>query len=215
MLKRQTVCVLVLTVVLAALPLGAVLAEQSTKSPAAAQTEQQKASPSNNQGPTATFGPNVRVDVTITDQGGGGSAAPIRKTISLTAASGLSRSNSVRSGVNVPVPSTTMAPVAAGGVNTVPITSYNYRTMGLSLDVREVEVRDNQVRVGLTVEYSPLDETEKPTSPSPTPVSYSNFSQSFQLVLDNGKPIVAAETSDPVPNRSRKLSVEVKATILK
>jgi hypothetical protein len=87
--------------------------------------------------------------------------------------------------------------------------------MGLSLDLREVEVRENQVRLGLTVEYSPLDESEKPKEPVTTPVSYSNFSQSFQLVLDSGKPIVAAETSDPVPNRNRKLSVEVKATILR
>ncbi|MGE5357663.1 MAG: hypothetical protein ACM3NQ_01510, partial [Bacteroidales bacterium] len=171
--------------------------------------------PAPSQESARSFGPNVRVEVTITDQGGT-SSAPIRKTISLTAASSVNRtSNSVRSGVNVPVPQTTMSPAATGAPGTIPITTYSYRTMGLSLDLREVEVRENQVRLGLTVEYSPLDESEKPKELATTPVSYSNFSQSFQLVLDSGKPIVAAETSDPVPNRSRKLSVEVKATILR
>ncbi len=156
----------------------------------------------------APWGPNVRVDVTITDQTG--TNPPIKKVMSVTA----SRNSSIRSGVNVPVPSTTFGS-SASAPSGVPVTSYNYRNMGLSLDLRDVEVRDNQIRLYMTVEYSPLDETEKPATAAATPVSYSNFSQSFWLVLDNGKPIVAAQTSDPVPSRDRKLSVELKATILK
>jgi len=142
--------------------------------------------PAQAQPPMVPFPPNVRVDVTITDQTG--SAAAIKKSVSVTA----NRSGSVRAGVNVPIPSSTSSGTAGAPV----MSSYSYRTMGLNLDVMEVEVRE-------------------PGAPATTPVSYSNFSQTFYLVLDNGKPIVAAITSDPVPNRNRTLSVEVKATILK
>ncbi len=158
--------------------------------------------------PPAPWGPNVRVDVTITDQTG--TNPPVKKVMSVTA----SQNSSIRSGVNVPVPSTTFGSTSSSP-SPMPVTSYNYRNMGLSLDLRDVQVRDNQIRLWMTVEYTPLDETEKPATAAATPVSYSNFSQSFSLVLENGKPILAAQTSDPVPSRDRKLSVELKATILK
>lgn len=168
-------------------------------------------SPSQQAAQAARWAPNVRVDVTITDQGAP-NTSPIKKTISVTA----NRNSSVRSGVNVPVPSTTFGSQRADGAPT-PVTSYSYKTMGLSLDLRDVEVQDNLIRLNLTVEYSPLDDTGKSSNPAPATglVSYSNFSQSFYLVLENGKPIIAAETSDPVPSRTRKLSVELKATVLK
>ncbi len=156
------------------------------------------------------FAPNVRIDVTITDQPATGAAAPIRKSMSVTAMATQRASSSVRSGVNVPVPYSTLP----SGSST-PVTSYNYRTMGLNLDVRDIEVRGDEIRVVLMVEYSPLDESEKAAPTPPVPASYSNFSQSLYLSLENGKPIIAAQTSDPVPNRNRTLSVEVKATILK
>jgi hypothetical protein len=230
MTKRAALCLLTFLVLLTVLPAIRVLAQQASApalaagpGPSVRQADPQKPAPpptpmppaqgASNQEALRGFGPNVRVDVTITDQAGTG--APIRKTMSLTAGVERGYSSSVRSGVNVPVPTTVMSSASTGAPQTVPITSYNYRTMGLSLDVRDVEVRENQVRLRLAVEYSPLDETEKPAAPVGTPVSYSNFSQSFQLVLESGKPITAAETSDPVPSRNRKLSVEVKATILR
>ena len=40
-----------------------------------------------------------------------------------------------------------------------------------------------------------------------------NWTNSFSLLLDSGKPMLAFETSDPVTKR--KLSIEVKATIQK
>ncbi len=154
--------------------------------------------------------PNVRIDVTITDQTGNGPA--IKKMMSLVA----SRNGSVRSGVNVPMASTTFGAAGTGGVNTIPISSYTYRTMGLNLDVRDVYVSTSSIRVGLSLEYNPIDEaTEKNPLSATTPVSFSNFSQSFTLELENGKPLLVAQTSDPVPSRNRTLSVEVKATIVK
>jgi hypothetical protein len=155
--------------------------------------------------------PNVRVDVTITDQTGTNPA--IRKTLSLVA----NRTGSIRSGVNVPIPSSVFSVFTQkGDTDTRPVGSYNYRTMGLSLDVSDMYMNPNTglIHLRISLEYNPIDETEKPFALG-APVSYSNFSQTFTLDLENGKPIVAAVTSDPVPNRNRTLSVEVKATILK
>jgi hypothetical protein len=155
---------------------------------------------------------NVRVDVTITDQGNVKGSAVI-KTMSIVC----SRNGSVRSGVNVPQPSTTFGAAGSGGVNTIPITSYNYRTMGLSLDVGNLYVTGNTIHARISVEYNPVDEAEKADRYATTavPAPYSNFSQTFELDLENGKPLIVAQSSDPVPSHDRRLSVEVKATILK
>ena len=40
-----------------------------------------------------------------------------------------------RFGDEVPVPVTTFAPIAAGGINQQPITSFNYRTIGVNIDI--------------------------------------------------------------------------------
>lgn len=151
---------------------------------------------------------NVRIDVTLTDQAA--NAAPIKKTMSVVVA----RSGSVRSGLNVPTTQMTLGAVGGGGVNSVPITTYNYRTLGLSLDVRSVSVDNNGISVSLSIEYNPIDEASEKTLGSPT-APWANFSQSFSVELENGKPLLVAQTSDPVPNRNRTLSVEVKATLVK
>jgi len=151
------------------------------------------------------------VDVTISDQTGTNLAT--KKTLSVVA----NRTGSIRSGVNVPIPSSVFPSTIPKDVpDARPITSYNYRTMGLSLDVSDMYLSSvtGLIHVRISLEYNPIDETEKSFVVG-APVSYSNFSQAFTLDLDNGKPIVAVVTSDPVPSRNRTLSVEVKATILK
>jgi len=159
----------------------------------------------------------VRVEVTITDQTEAN--PPIRKSISLTAAEGMG--GSVRSGVTVPILTTSYVPVEKGGAGN-PIGSYNYRNMGLNLDVRNVRVTGNTVVLNLSVEYNPVDEktsgasSAMATTLSPQmPPSFATFQQSLSLVLESGKPLVVAQSSDPVPGRDRKASLEVKATILK
>jgi hypothetical protein len=157
---------------------------------------------------------NVRVDVTITDQTGSGT--PTRKTVSLTV-SDYGR-GSVRSGVTVPIPSTTFV---GKDTTTTPMMSYSYRDMGLSLDVTDTRIRGNYVHLRLAVEYNPVD--EKMTNAEGVsgvvagqmPASFARFSQTLDLSLENGKPLVVASSSDPVPSRNRTASLEVKATILK
>jgi len=148
---------------------------------------------------------NVRVDVTITDATRGG--ASTQKSISVTVRNN-GRGSSVRSGVSLPVPSTTFAPMAQGGVATVPMTSWQYKDMGLSLDVTSVSITDNFVTLRLGIEYNAS------ALPAGQP-SFAQFRQNLDIVLESGKPLVVATSSDPVPSRDRKASLEVKATILR
>jgi hypothetical protein len=157
---------------------------------------------------------NVRLDVTISYQTG--TQPPVVRTATLTVAetSGpVNRSYSLRAGNQVPVPSTTFASSEKpeGGVGR-PLTSYTYRSVGISLDVRSVQVLANRVRTDLGVEFSAVDE---PRAGSPLPPSFPTFQQYFSLVLDSGKPILVAQSSDQVDKVDRVQKVEVKATILR
>ena len=43
--------------------------------------------------------------------------------------------SAARFGDDVPVPTVTFAPIASGGVNQQPITSFTYRTVGVNIDI--------------------------------------------------------------------------------
>jgi len=158
---------------------------------------------------------NVRFEATVTDQTG--TATPVKKTMSVTIVDG--GNASVRSGVTVPVVSTTFTPQAQREGPGQPMSSYSYRDMGLSLDVRNVFVDGNYVRATLSVEYNPVDEkiADAPSAGvlMPGAPSFASFKQSLALAFENGKSLVVAQSSDPVPARDRKMTLEVKATILK
>ena len=57
-----------------------------------------------------------------------------------------------RFGEQVPVPNVTFAPIAAGGVNQQPITSYVYRDIGVNIDITPRTHHDDQVT--LTIQLS-------------------------------------------------------------
>jgi hypothetical protein len=152
---------------------------------------------------------NVRVEVTITYQVG--TAAPVKRTATLTVAD--QGRGSLRAGTQVAVPSTTFQPVASGGPATNPITSINYKSVGLNVDAGNVYIQGNKARMSLSVEFSAID--EKPTTPAGTFPMFPTFSQSLTLVLESGKPIIVGQSSDVVDNVERKQTVEVKATILR
>lgn len=167
--------------------------------------------------------PNVRVEVTITYQAG--QNPPVRRSASLMVAK--DENGSLRSGNQVPVPSTTFVPVGApvraegstppGPPATAgPMTSFNYRSVGLNVDARRVRVMGNKAKLDLSVEFSAIDEkvAEQGGRGSIYP-SFPTFSQNLTLVLESGKPLVITQTSDVVDNVERKQSVEVKATILR
>ena len=64
-----------------------------------------------------------------------------------------------RFGERVPVPVTTFAPIAAGGVQTQPITSFNYENIGVNIDITPRMHHDDAVSLALKVELSSISGT--------------------------------------------------------
>ena len=61
-----------------------------------------------------------------------------------------------RFGDDVPVPSVTFAPIAAGGVNQQPITSFTYRTIGVNIDITPRLHHNDDISLRLKLEVSNL-----------------------------------------------------------
>lgn len=59
-------------------------------------------------------------------------------------------------GEEVPVPQVTFSPIAAGGVNQQPITSYSYRNVGVNIDITPRTHHDDEVSLTVRVEISSL-----------------------------------------------------------
>jgi general secretion pathway protein D len=61
-----------------------------------------------------------------------------------------------RWGERVPVPQTTFAPIATGGINQQPITSYAYENIGVNLDITPRMHHDDEVSLALKIEVSSI-----------------------------------------------------------
>ena len=59
-------------------------------------------------------------------------------------------------GEDIPVPSTTFTPVAAGGANSQPLTSFNYRSVGVNVKMTSKVSFEGDIRMELFVESSTL-----------------------------------------------------------
>ncbi len=57
-------------------------------------------------------------------------------------------------GEQIPVPSTTFAPIAAGGVASQPTTSFTFKDVGVNITMNPHVTYDNEIRLELTVENS-------------------------------------------------------------
>jgi general secretion pathway protein D len=62
-------------------------------------------------------------------------------------------------GEQVPVPVTVFAPIAAGGINQQPITSFNYRNIGVNIDITPRTHHDDEVSLTLKIELSSISGT--------------------------------------------------------
>jgi hypothetical protein len=129
---------------------------------------------------------NVRIDVRIIDERGG--QPSITKPVSLTVAD-RSRDGSIRSSVRVPM--------GNAGIDVMP----------LNVDVSPV-VEGSRIRLGLVVEYTSAADTSDPKQFPRLEVK-----QRLSLVLEDGKPVRAAQSADPVGDH--RVSLEVTATILR
>lgn len=131
---------------------------------------------------------NIRLDVSLVDQSGPGPVQP--KTVMVM-----------------------LVDRAMGKTRSV----FEDRT--INVDARP-EIRDGRIRVNLTVQSAPVRVVDvrglpvMPGTPEASKVDRTlDWRNSFSLLLENGKPMLALESSDPAKNR--KLSLEVKATIVK
>jgi len=134
---------------------------------------------------------NIRVDATVTDQQG--NVAPIKKTVSVVVAD--SSSGSVR----------TLSTFALGGVGNVP----------LNMDADATLLPDGKLRLSLRLQYdlpSPVMLGRPGGGEERQPVKTS-IVESLNVVLENGKSIVAAQSADPVSDRQ--VLLEVKATVMR
>ena len=130
---------------------------------------------------------NVKIEVTIADQHSG--AAALKKTVSVV--TGDAMSGFIR-------------------------TRANYSSAGdvwLNIDAEPEILSDGKIRVRVNVQYD-LPEKTQPTEP----VGYgrlvkTEIRENLALILENGKPIVAAQSADPAVDRQ--VTIEVKATILR
>ncbi len=59
-------------------------------------------------------------------------------------------------GERVPVPVTTFAPIAAGGVNQQPITSFNYENIGVNIDITPRTHMNNDVTLALAISVTSI-----------------------------------------------------------
>ncbi len=62
-------------------------------------------------------------------------------------------------GEEVPVPVTTFAPIATGGINQQPITSFTYRPIGVNIDITPRTHHDDEVSLTLRIELSSISGT--------------------------------------------------------
>jgi general secretion pathway protein D len=62
-------------------------------------------------------------------------------------------------GERVPIPVTVFSPIAAGGVNQQPITSFNYENIGVNIDITPRTHHDDEVSLAVSVEVSSISGT--------------------------------------------------------
>jgi hypothetical protein len=139
-------------------------------------------------------GPNVRIEVTFSEQRSDTPAQP--KTVTVTTGDG--HWGRVR------------AQAHSSMVGATP----------LNVDARPEVQPDGRVVVALTLEYGdkrvvePAAQTSGPVAiGQPKQVTDVNMNQSVTVVLESGKPLVVTQAADPTGDR--KVTVEVKATVLR
>jgi len=129
-------------------------------------------------------GPNVRVEFTLTDQQTG--VPTTNKTVMLTTSN--RQWGRIRS----------------------QITSRIYGGAPLNVDARPTVTQDGRISLELTIEYA-LGRNSEVEANSDKIVQVS-INESLTALLENGKPLLVTQSADPISDR--KVTVEVKATIL-
>jgi hypothetical protein len=138
---------------------------------------------------------NVRIEFTITDQLG--SKPPTKKVMTLTVADRESGRIRTDTTIRLNVPGSP--------------TGFTYDRVPLSVDVQPT-VDANRIRLEFSLEYNLFPESD-PAKPEGGPLGKTSVSERLSAILESGVPLTIAQSSDAMSDR--KLTVEVKATLLK
>ena len=95
-------------------------------------------------------------------------------------------------------------PIPPGGPVSQPV---------LNVDAHPEMLTDSKVRLNLNIQYdwqAPVDQASQ--GPQGT-IAKAFLREGVSLIVEDGKPIVAAQSADPIGDRQ--VTVEVKATVLK
>jgi hypothetical protein len=130
---------------------------------------------------------NLKIEFTLTDQRAG--SPPIKRTVSVIVADG--GGGQIRSQSEV---------IAVG-------------TVPLNIDVNPELIADGKIRLNFSVQYDWPAPFDGANGPARGTVSKTSMHDSVSLILESGKPMVAAQSADPIGDRQ--VSVEVKATVLR
>src|SRR5947207_2284303 len=124
---------------------------------------------------------NIRIEVTVTDERP--NVAPIKKTVSIVTGDGLNGSVRSQTGYQAP---------GAGGGNAP-----------FNVDVTPIILADGKIHTRLTLQYDvvppPLTSGEQTTVTAR--LLGTSIRDSMALVLENGKPLVVVQSTDPVSDR--------------
>jgi hypothetical protein len=132
---------------------------------------------------------NIKVEVTITDQRGG--APALKKTVTVVTGDGL------------------------GGFIRSTALYKNLGSVPLNVDTQPAILSDGKIRLSVNLQYdlpstSAADEADRGIAGA---LAKTQIHENLSLILESGKPIVAAQSADPVGDRQ--VTIEVKATILR
>ena len=134
---------------------------------------------------------NIRLDLTITDQAGSGE--PSRKVISLIV--GDRQNGMIRSRGQLWV------------------TERRAYSATFNVDARPTILGDGRIRLDLGLEYQPTPPQAGAQTPGTHVSDATLLNERVGVVLETGKPLVISQAFDPASDR--KVSVELKGTILK
>jgi hypothetical protein len=158
----------------------------------------------------------VRVQVVLTRVQGTKEISRLPYTLVINANDGGQSRATLRMGSQVPVKSTTFAPVADGKGPTQPLSSYSYRDIGTSIDCGPVTLTDGRYRFNLAIE----DTSVYADTPAPAERSsfvdapaFRSFRNSTYLALRDGESTQFAAATDRI--NGEVVRVEVTLNVVK
>jgi hypothetical protein len=117
---------------------------------------------------------------------------------------------SLRLGSQVPVPTTSYTPIAAGGAGVNPLTSYQYRDVGIKIDCNAGTLDDGRYKLDLAIEDSSVygdDQIPASQSKSALGASFRQFSSVNTVVLKDGQTSQFTVATDKVNGEVTKVDV--------